>query len=398
MKRQKGKTGGGIIVAIGLLILSKLKWVLALLKFTKFGGTFISMIISLGIYAMVFGWWAGVALIYLMFVHEMGHLVAAKQKGIKTSPAIFIPFLGAAIGMKEQPKDAATEAYLAYGGPLAGLISILPAVVLFYFTHQPIWALVILLGAFINLLNLLPASPLDGGRIVGVLSPHLWLLGLVGIALFAYYYTSPLLILIFVFGLFSWWRRLREDFSIKAIQAEMAVKSELIAKIETYQNDLFYTYYDQDAEDSPPVNEVMRSFIKRELSSRLANVVDSVREMSSWFFPFIQDKSKLEKRRRILLAHELEAWINRIDQVSDQQDLTEQLQGEQRAIWDLQQQIEKINKYYNASAKTRVVVFIAYILLAAVLGFFYLYGEHILQSFYFYDNPAPGAGNPFSRW
>ena len=127
MKKQKGKTGGGVIVAIGLLILSKLKWVLAVLKFSKFGGTLISMVISLGIYVAVFGWRFAVALIYLMFVHEMGHLVAAKQKGIKTSPAIFVPFLGAAIGMKEKPEDAATEAYLAYGGPLAGLISIFPA-------------------------------------------------------------------------------------------------------------------------------------------------------------------------------------------------------------------------------------------------------------------------------
>ncbi|MCK9911988.1 hypothetical protein MXD81_22730, partial [Microbacteriaceae bacterium K1510] len=85
--------------------------------------------------------------VYLIFVHEMGHLVAAKQKGIRTSPAVFIPFVGALISMKEQPRDAATEAYLAYGGPLAGLISFLPAIPLYVWTGEPFWAMVVSLGA-----------------------------------------------------------------------------------------------------------------------------------------------------------------------------------------------------------------------------------------------------------
>src|SRR5699024_4522871 len=129
-------------------------------------------------YAAFFGWQLAVVLVYLLLVHESGHLVAARQKGIKTSPAYFIPFVGAVISMKERPKDAATEAYLAYGGPLAGLISFLPAVLLYSWTGAPVWLLVIFLGAFLNLLNMLPVSPLDGGRIVTVLSTKIWFLGL----------------------------------------------------------------------------------------------------------------------------------------------------------------------------------------------------------------------------
>ena len=75
-----------------------------------------SMFLSLGAYAVLYGWKFGVALIYLLFVHEMGHLWAAKRKGIPTSPAIFIPFMGALIGMKEMPKNAKDEAYIAYMG------------------------------------------------------------------------------------------------------------------------------------------------------------------------------------------------------------------------------------------------------------------------------------------
>ena len=85
------------------ILLSKLKWVFAIFKLAKFSTVF-SMFLSLGAYAVIYGWKFGVALIYLLFIHEMGHLWAAKRKGIPTSPAIFIPFMGALIGMKEMPK------------------------------------------------------------------------------------------------------------------------------------------------------------------------------------------------------------------------------------------------------------------------------------------------------
>ncbi|HBI04710.1 MAG TPA: site-2 protease family protein, partial [Paenibacillaceae bacterium] len=113
----------GKITALLLLVFGKLKWVLALFKLGKFA-TLATMFVSVWVYALFYGWKFAVALVYLLFVHEMGHLMAAKKKGIKTSPAIFIPFLGALIGMKEKPKDAQTEAFVAYGGPLFGFLSI----------------------------------------------------------------------------------------------------------------------------------------------------------------------------------------------------------------------------------------------------------------------------------
>lgn len=99
MKNNK-KGLWGIIVAIGLFLLSKLKWVFAIFKLAKFSTVF-SMFLSLGVYTVIYGWKFGVALIYLLFVYEMGHLWAARRKGIPTSPVIFIPFMGALIGMKE---------------------------------------------------------------------------------------------------------------------------------------------------------------------------------------------------------------------------------------------------------------------------------------------------------
>jgi len=383
-KGNRGKTSGGVIAAIGLLILSKLKWILALLKFTKFGGTLISLVISLGFWAAFYGWKFAVAIIYLMFVHEMGHLVAARQKGIKTSPAIFIPFIGAAISMKEPPKDAATESYLAYGGPLAGLLSIIPAFILFYFTHAPFWALVIMVGALLNLFNLVPVSPLDGGRIVGVLSPHLWLLGLVVLFGLAYLYHSPIMILIIILGLFSWWGRIREDMTIKTIQAESSIISELIAKVNGYRSDLFYTYYNVEEDEAPPVNEVMRSFVKRDLIRLRTEAEDKLKRTKSWFIPFIEDKAKLEKRRLRMLIGEIQDWTYRLDQVNVPSDLDRLISNAENTINKLKERTERINKYYDAPGKTRVMVFIAYVILAALLGGCYLYGERTLNEFYMY--------------
>jgi len=185
-------------MGVGVFLLAKFKWVFAMLKWTKFGGTLISMMISLGAYAAIYGWKFGFALVYLIFVHEMGHIVAAKQKGIRTSPAFFIPFIGALISLKERPRDAATEAYLAYGGPLAGLISFLPAVALYQIDGDPFWALVIFMGAMINLFNLLPVSPLDGGRIVSVLSTKIWLIGLLLLVVLVVVSPSPILYIIII--------------------------------------------------------------------------------------------------------------------------------------------------------------------------------------------------------
>ena len=159
MKESKSNKGWLSLGAIGLFFLGKMKWLFALLKIAKVG-SLISIFVSLGAYALVYGWKFALALVYLIYIHEMGHLLAAKRKGIKTSNAIFIPFVGALIALKEEPKNANQEAYLAFGGPLLGTLAFLPAIPLFMMTENPFWLLVITLGAMINLFNLMPVHPL----------------------------------------------------------------------------------------------------------------------------------------------------------------------------------------------------------------------------------------------
>ncbi|GGE34274.1 site-2 protease family protein [Pullulanibacillus camelliae] len=381
MAERKNNTGRGLIVASGLLILSKLKWLIALLKFSKFGGMIISLLISLGAYAVFFGWKFGVVLIYLLFIHEMGHLVAAKQKGIKTSPAVFIPFMGALIGMKEQPKDAATEAYLAYGGPLAGLISVVPAIILYHFTGQLIWALVIMLGAMLNLFNLFPISPLDGGRVVAVLSPHMWLLGLVGVLVFAYFFPSVILIFIIIFGFFSWWRRIREDYMMKTIDLQAEARRVLIEKIKELGKDLFYQYYTD--EEGPMVNHVMKGFLTRQISEDQALIQDKLSRMKKWYIPFLQDKSRLLREKYLIQLQMNQLLFQIIEAIQGTEDISMQVAEQDHVIQQLRKQQDRINKYYHSTLRTKLIVFIAYILLAGALGALFVYGQSILNDYSF---------------
>lgn len=149
------------------------------LKFGKLLTTGGTMLISLVVYAFIYGWKYAAGFIALLFVHEMGHFIAARQRGLNVGAPTFIPFLGAWIDMKDMPHDAETEAYVGLGGPLVGTLGALAC----YFlardmAHSGQWLLAVAYaGFFLNLFNLIPLSPLDGGRITAVLSPRLWLLG-----------------------------------------------------------------------------------------------------------------------------------------------------------------------------------------------------------------------------
>src|SRR5208283_262346 len=115
------KTLGPIGVAI-IALFAKFKFaLLAALKYIplllKTGGT---MIISIWFYAMAWGIWFAVGFVVLMFVHECGHLVAAKRFGLKVGAPVFIPFLGALIALKEAPRNAWVESVVGIGGPMLG--------------------------------------------------------------------------------------------------------------------------------------------------------------------------------------------------------------------------------------------------------------------------------------
>jgi len=177
------------VIKLLLLALSGAK----LAKVFASGGT---MLISLVVYAFVFGWRYAAGFIALLFAHEMGHYLAAKQRGLAVGLPTFIPFVGAWIDLKEQPRDVETEAYVALAGPLLGTVAAI-ACYLAADDGGPRWLMAVAYsGFFLNLFNLLPISPLDGGRVTAVLSPRIWFVGVPLLAAMFVWQPNPMLLLI----------------------------------------------------------------------------------------------------------------------------------------------------------------------------------------------------------
>lgn len=165
-----------------------------------------SMLISLAIYAAAFGIKYAIGFVLLLFFHEIGHLLASRVVGLATSAPIFLPFIGAVISLKQLPYNAKMEANVAIGGPAMGTLTALVCLV-FYFWNDSLLMLVLAYTAcLLNLFNLIPCDPLDGGRVASAISPHMWWLGSIVIGVLFFYTYNIIMLLIFVFSLFRLWR------------------------------------------------------------------------------------------------------------------------------------------------------------------------------------------------
>lgn len=182
-----------------LYLLSKLKF---LLIFSKIGLTGLTMLISVVAYASLWGlgWAAAIGFVVLLFVHEMGHWVVMRLKGVPASAPIFIPFLGAVISMRGMPRSVRDEAEIGIAGPIAGTVGAFICLEMGNLYGGRLWPLLGMLGLFLNLFNLLPVSPLDGGRIVAAISRWLWIAGLIGLVALFVVWQNPFLLLIGLIG------------------------------------------------------------------------------------------------------------------------------------------------------------------------------------------------------
>ncbi|MEK6419017.1 MAG: site-2 protease family protein [Burkholderia gladioli] len=160
-----------------------------------------SMLLSIAVYAMFYGWRFAAGFVALLLVHEGGHYLAARKRGLDVSLPTFVPFVGAWIELKALPHDAETEAYVGLAGPLMGTVGALACYVLARRVDSNLLLALSYAGFFLNLFNLIPLSPFDGGRITAVLSPRIWFVGVpVLIGLFLYH-PSPMLIVMAVLAL-----------------------------------------------------------------------------------------------------------------------------------------------------------------------------------------------------
>jgi Zn-dependent protease len=205
-RRGFRERAGGAVAAL-LVLLSKAKGLLLLLPKLKLFTSFGSMVVSVAAYTLVFGLPFAVGFVALLFLHEMGHVIALRREGIKASAPMFIPFLGAVISAKSLGDDAAAEARVGLAGPLLGSAAALIPLGLWLATGDDFWRALAYVGFLLNLFNLLPVVPLDGGRAMAALSPLIWGFGFAALIALAIFYPSPILILVLVFGGLETWRR-----------------------------------------------------------------------------------------------------------------------------------------------------------------------------------------------
>jgi len=184
----QGNTKGKMLKLLTLLLSSA--------KFAKLAVTGGTMLLSVFVYAVFFGWWYAVGFVLMLLLHELGHYIAARRRGLDVGLPTFIPFVGAWVQLKDRPHDAETEAYVGLGGPLLGTMA---AVAVYYLGLDRDSMLLIAIayaGFVLNLFNLIPLPPFDGGRITAVLGPRIWFLGVpILVALFLYR-PNPLLLIV----------------------------------------------------------------------------------------------------------------------------------------------------------------------------------------------------------
>jgi Zn-dependent protease len=204
------RRAGGALAGAGALIAKfavQLKALLLLLPKAKLLLSAGTALVSVAAYSLFWGWEFAVGFVVLLFVHEMGHVIQLRRQGISASAPTFIPFLGAVIASRSLGDDAYAEAKVGLAGPVLGTLGAAACLAIGEATGSGFFMALAYVGFLINLFNLLPVVPLDGGRAMAAMSPWLWFLGFGAIVTGAIAFHSPFLVLIAFFAGFELWRR-----------------------------------------------------------------------------------------------------------------------------------------------------------------------------------------------
>lgn len=201
----KGVGAAGVAIAV---FLAKFKGLLLLLLnfkyvflFGKVAGPALTFFATVFAYSLFWGWKFALVFVLMIAAHEFGHFFALRSYGLPAKLPMFVPFIGA-YTMGGVAENLEHDAYVALAGPLTGLGVSAAA---YYFgaqTQEPFWFAAAYLGAFINLFNMIPVNPFDGGRIAGALSPALWIAGLAMVVALVFFLHIGffMLFLVLIFG------------------------------------------------------------------------------------------------------------------------------------------------------------------------------------------------------
>ncbi|WP_354701322.1 hypothetical protein DSM112329_01634 [Paraconexibacter sp. AEG42_29] len=198
---------GGALFALGLLILKFGKVALLAIPKLKILTTSGTMLVSVAAYSLIWGWKFALGFVVLLFVHEMGHVIQLRREGVEASAPVFIPFMGAVVWAKSLGGNALAEARVGLAGPILGSLGAAACIPIAEASGNEMFRALAFTGFFLNLFNLLPVVPLDGGRAMAAMSPWMWFVGFFGIVLLVFLVPNPIIILIALFAGLETYRR-----------------------------------------------------------------------------------------------------------------------------------------------------------------------------------------------
>ncbi|HLH13812.1 MAG TPA: site-2 protease family protein [Solirubrobacteraceae bacterium] len=208
VRRRIGSAFAAVAAVIAKFF-AAIKGAVLLLPKVKLLTTAGTMLVSVVLYSLVFGWAFAIGFVVLLLVHEMGHVIQLRREGIRASAPVFIPFMGAVVGMKQMPGDALAEARVGLAGPILGSLGAGVCLAIALATGSTLLRAVAYVGFFLNLINLVPLTPFDGGRAMAAMAPAMWFVGL-GVMVALLLMTHNAFLWIFVlFGGYDTYRRWR---------------------------------------------------------------------------------------------------------------------------------------------------------------------------------------------
>jgi Zn-dependent protease len=209
-KRAGGAAGGLAALAAKFSAFVK-GGALLLGKFTLFT-TGATALVSIAAYSLFWGWRFAAGFVVLLFIHEMGHVIQLRREGIKASAPMFIPFLGAAIFSRSMGENAAAEARVGLAGPVLGTLGAVAVAIAAALTGSDLLRALAYVAFFLNLINLIPVVPFDGGRAMAAVSPWLWFAGIGGLVAMVVLLHNLFLMIFILLALSEMprrWRQLR---------------------------------------------------------------------------------------------------------------------------------------------------------------------------------------------
>ena len=185
------------------VLLAKGKFLLTAIFKLKF---LLSFLAFFGFYWAMFGAKFGIGFAALILIHEMGHYIDVKRRGLPADMPVFLPGFGAYVRWQAMGVSLETRAGVSLAGPLAGLFAGVGCLLLWWKTGDPIWAGLTRAGVWLNLMNLIPVWILDGGQATNALDRNGRWMVLAAAALCALVFQESVFLLVaagFVWRLFT---------------------------------------------------------------------------------------------------------------------------------------------------------------------------------------------------